>query len=121
MRQKGAGYTLVELLTAVAILSVSLLAILSAFPVAYEGIVYGGRVSQAVALAQQKLEGLEAGTFPPAGGSQSSPPYTVTWTVTSVGYGSAAGDLRRVVVTVTWPQRVRDGRYDLVGFVSRPY
>ncbi len=121
MGRKGAGFTLVEVLTAVTILAVSLLAIISAFPVAYEDIAYGGNVSQAIALAQQQLEVLKAGAFPPATGSRSASPYAVTWTVTSVGYGTTPDDLRRVDVTVTWPQRVRSGSYELVGFISKPY
>ena len=121
VNRSARGFTLVEVLVAVTILVVSLLAIMTAFPVGYRDIVYGGRVSQAVALAQQKLEELKAGTFPPVNGNATNGAYTITWTVTSVGFGSAVSDLQKVTVTVTWTQMVRPGRYDLVGFVSKPY
>ncbi len=115
------GFTLAEVLTAACILVVSLLFIMIAFPVGYRDIVYGGRVSQAVALAQQKLEETKAGTFPPVGGSATNGVYTINWTVASVGFGAAVNDLQKVTVTITWPQMVRSGRYDLVGFVSKSY
>lgn len=116
-----AGFTLIEMLIAAAILGVTLVAMTTAFPVSYVNVVYAGRVSQGVALAQLVLEDLKAGTFPPANGNATSGIYTITWTVTSVGVGGAADDLRKVSVTVTWPQMVRNGRYDLAGFISKPY
>jgi Tfp pilus assembly protein PilV len=121
VNRKPSGFTLVEVLVAGTILAVSLLGIITAFPVAYRDIVYGGRVTQAVAQAQQKLEEVKAANFPPANGTQTNGLYTVTWTVNSVGFGASANDLRKVVVTVTWPQLIRTGRYDLEGFISRPY
>jgi prepilin-type N-terminal cleavage/methylation domain-containing protein len=121
VRRKGRGFTLLELLVAATILAVSLLAIATAFPVGYRDVVYGGRVSQAVAMAQQKLEELKAGSFPPVGGKQTNAEFTISWSVTSVGFGAATNDLRKIAVTVTWPQSTRTGRYELHGFVSKPY
>lgn len=129
VNRSARGFTLAEVLVAVTILAVSLLAIMTAFPVGYRDIVYGGRVSQAVALAQQKLEELKAGTFPPAAGSATNGDYTINWGVASVGFGVSdhqvsdlqVSHLQKVTVTVTWTQMVRPGRYDLVGFVSKPY
>ncbi len=117
----GQGFSLVEVLVAATILSVSLLSMMTAFPVSYRDIGYGGRVSQAVALAQQKLEALKAGPFPPTGGTETNGAFTLTWAVTSVGFGGTPGDLQRVTVAVTWSQMTRPGRYDLVGFTSKPY
>jgi prepilin-type N-terminal cleavage/methylation domain-containing protein len=117
----GQGFSIVEVLVAAVILCVSLLFIMTAFPVGYRDIGYGGHVSQAVALAQQKLETLKAGAFPPAGGTETNGAYALTWAVTGVGFGGTPGDLQRVTVTVTWPERTRPGRYDLVGFTSKSY
>lgn len=120
-RRPGHGFSVVEVLVAATILVVSLLAMMTAFPVSYRDIAYGGRVSQAVALAQQKLEALKAGPFPPAGGTETNGAYTLSWAVTGVGFGGTPGDLQRVTVTITWDQMTRPGRYDLVGFTSKPY
>jgi prepilin-type N-terminal cleavage/methylation domain-containing protein len=121
VRWRSRGFSLVELLVAATILAVGLLGILTAFPVSHRDIVYGGRVSQAVALAQQRMEQLKAGNFPPANGNETSGLYTINWTVSSVGVGAAVNDLRKVTVNVTWTQSIRPGRYDLEGFVSKPY
>jgi prepilin-type N-terminal cleavage/methylation domain-containing protein len=115
------GFTLVEVLVSVLILAGAIVGLIGAFPVGYQDVVYGGRVSQAVALAQQELEALKQGPFPPTSGTQTSGAYTLTWTVTSVGVGGAADDLRKVSLVVTWPQMTRPGRYDLAGFLSKPY
>ncbi len=115
------GFTLVELLLAALLLVVAIVGLLTAVPVGYRDIVYGGRVSQAVELAQQKLEDLKDVPFPPTSGTQTSGPYTLTWTVTGVGFGAAAADLQKVTVTVSWAQTTRPGRYDLAGFTSKPY
>jgi prepilin-type N-terminal cleavage/methylation domain-containing protein len=121
LRREGRGFTLVEVLVAATILAVCLLAIITAIPVGFRNIAYAGHVSKGVALAQQKLEELKAGSFPPAGGNQTNAEFTISWSVTSVGFSSGPDDLRKVTVTVTWPQAVRPGRYDLVGFASKPF
>ncbi len=115
------GFTLVEVLVAAVILTVSLLFIFTAFLPGSQDVAYAGRVSQAALQAQQQLEALKAGPFPPGPGTATSGLYTLTWTVTSVGFGAAPDALRRITVTVTWPQAGRPGRYDLVGFASNPY
>jgi len=119
--RSGRGFSVVEVMVSGTILVVSLLAMMTAFPVSYRDIVYGGRVSQAVALAQQKLEALKAGPFPPAGGTETNGAHTLSWAVTGAGFGDTPGDLQRITVTVTWDQMTRPGRYDLVGFTSKPY
>ncbi len=120
-RPRVSGFTIVEVLVSVLILAGAILGLIGAFPAGYQDVVYGGRVSQAVALAQQKLEALKQGPFPPTNGTQTSGAYTLTWTVTSVGVGGATDDLRKVSLVVTWPQMTRPGRYDLAGFLSTPY
>jgi prepilin-type N-terminal cleavage/methylation domain-containing protein len=119
--RKRPGFTLVEILVAAAILGVCLLFIMTAFVPGYRDVAYAGRVSQSVMLAQQKLEQLKAGSFPPVTGTETNGIYALTWAVTSVGVGPATGDLRKISITVTWPQSTRPGRYDLVGFTSKPY
>ncbi len=119
--RKNWGLTLVEVLVATLILGTSLLFIFTAFLPGYQGVAYAGRMSQAVMLAGQKLEELKAGPFPPANGTAANGQYSLTWTVTGVGFGPAPDDLRKITVTVTWPQAVRPGRYELVGLASKPY
>ncbi|MFB3818346.1 MAG: prepilin-type N-terminal cleavage/methylation domain-containing protein [Candidatus Methylomirabilales bacterium] len=120
-RTSAAGFTLIEVVVSAAILSVCLLGIISTFAASYRDVSFTGRSSRAVQLAQQRLEELKSGPFPPADGAQTVDQYRVTWTVSSVGFGAAADDLRRISVRVVWPQQARPGSYDLVGFVSKPF
>ena len=115
------GFTLVEVLVAALILGVSVLFLFTAFLPGYQNVAYAGRVSQAVMLAQQKVEELKAGPFPPANGTATHGLYSLAWAVTGIGFAGAPDDLRKITVTVTWPQTGRPGRYDLVGFTSKPY
>jgi Tfp pilus assembly protein PilV len=123
---KATGFTLVEVLVAGTILVLGILPTLTAFAVSYTDITYGGRMSRAVALAERQLEQIKSTAdasagFPPSNGTSTSGMYSVSWTVSSVGFGAAADDLRRINMSVTWVQNTRPGRYDVVAFVSKPY
>lgn len=76
LRNRG-GFTLIEILIAVAVLSVGLLGVASLYPVAYLNVDSGGKRTEATALAQSFLEQLQtigatnfdgmAGLFPAQG------------------------------------------------------
>lgn len=102
-RTDDRGFTLVEVLIAGTLLAVALLAIASMFPTAYSNVEYGGRRTKAVTLAQQKMEALRAGNFPPS--TTGSPEtvdgiYTRAWTVSVSGV--APNQVATVTVTVSW-------------------
>jgi len=129
--RSDSGFSLIEVLVAGAILVAAIVPTMAAFYVGHSDVAYGGKNSRAVALAEQRIEEIKAAaaqlsgpafqTNFPADGTVTSGLYTMTWTSTTVGFGASAGDLRRVAVTVTWPQLGRPGRYELVAFVSNPY
>lgn len=54
--RRGRGFTLVELLVAMAVLTLALLAVAAMLPVASTNVDYSGGTSQATALAQRRLE-----------------------------------------------------------------
>ncbi|HET7853959.1 MAG TPA: prepilin-type N-terminal cleavage/methylation domain-containing protein, partial [Candidatus Methylomirabilis sp.] len=54
MRRSENGFSLIEVLVAAAILSVALLALASLFPTGYQNIAYGGGMTTAADLGQQK-------------------------------------------------------------------
>lgn len=119
------GFSLIEILIAAALISVAFLAIASMFPTGYTNIEYGGEASRAMALAQQKIEELRntpSTSFSSiSSGSDNPSGYTRTWTVENVGFGSSSGDLKKVTVTVKWPQVIRKGEVTLVSFIAKPY
>ena len=54
------GFSIIEVLIAAGLIGIAFLAISTLFPTAYGNITYGGRITTAVALAQQKIECLKA-------------------------------------------------------------
>jgi type IV pilus assembly protein PilV len=95
------GMTLVEILVAVTVLIVGILAVAIMFPTSSGNIDHAGRTSTATALAQEKLEEIRNTLFDSiTGGSDNPSGYSRVWTVSDDG--SYPFRLRRVTVTVSW-------------------
>src|SRR5712691_802435 len=62
-RASATGLTLLEVLFAMSLLTVGLLAIASAFPVAMSGVAQGNQQTTALFLAEQRLEEIKATAF----------------------------------------------------------
>ena len=58
MGRRDNGFSVIEVLFAIVILSVALLALASLFPTGYQNIAYGGGMTTAADLGQQKIEAL---------------------------------------------------------------
>lgn len=95
--------SLIEVLVAVTILVVGILGALIAFPSSYQNVGHGGRVVQATHLAQQKVEQLRNGSFPPAAGQDAAGQYTRSWSVNVSG--SSPDRLATLTVTVGWTEQ----------------
>lgn len=99
MRSQG-GFTVVEVLIAVLVLTVGLLGMVTTAALTTRMIAQGQRFSEASAIANERFEILRA--IPCAqmtGGSSQVGRYSVSWTVTA----NEANTWRRVTVTVTSP------------------
>jgi len=140
---ESGGFTVVETLVAAVLIGVGFLAISNLFPTGYSNITYGGRITTAVAFAQQKIETLKAiatstdasmgfngvntnpGRCPTAAETLVDPlvptiTYTRTCTLTTdVGLAPIAGDLKRVKVTVTWAAENRPGSVQMEELFTR--
>ena len=120
----GQGFSVVEVLIAVSILAVSLLAIASMFPVGYQDIEYSGRMTIAAELARQKLEELRNTSFSSLASSSSpenlSGGFTRSWTVVDAGVGAQAADLKQVTVTVTWQGFGRPSSLSMTTLIAKP-
>ena len=102
------GLTLLEILVAVTVLCVGLLAVAVMFPTSSTNIDYGGEMSRATALAQEKIEEFRNTTFASITGGNDAPTgYTRTWTVSEAG--STPFRMRTVTVTVSWTAPGRPG------------
>jgi len=95
-KENSSGFTILEVMIAILILSMSLLLLLNMAMVALDGNDWSNQTTNATQLIQQKLEQLRT-TANPAGGTDVVDGVTRTWVI------SNAGDhLRRIDITVQW-------------------
>lgn len=100
---KGSGFTLIEIVIALAILAVGLVGILSLFPIGFDSARRSVGATQATIFAHEHLDQLKNNGFPALGstlGTFTDPAYTWTQTVTT----TTVNDLRQVICTVSWGQ-----------------
>lgn len=96
IRLNEQGITIMEVLIAMLILSLSLLLLLNMAMVALDGNDWSDRTTRATVLLQQKLEELRA-EDDPADGNDTAGGISRTWTVTDVGH-----HLRRIDILAQW-------------------
>ena len=121
--RNGKGFTVVEVLIAAAILVVALLAILDILPSGSTNVDEGGRISSAVALAQQTLEVVKNSGIPPvAGNCPGTVPTSFTCSLAvSVIEGVIPNNrLATITVTTTWRNSKRSGNVSLVTTLAEP-
>jgi type IV pilus assembly protein PilV len=95
------GFTLVEILVAMGILTIALLGLVSVTVMVVKGNSFSKTLTTATTLAKDKMEQLKnTGYDSMAGGTDTAESvYTRTWTVAN---NSPAADMKTVVVTVQW-------------------
>ncbi len=128
IRADERGLSLVEGLVAAALVAIAFVAVSSLFPVGYSNIYYGGNQTLAANYAQQKIEQLKNLSFDSINATNCSSSgenlgngFSRTCTLTlSVGVvGSLQGDMKKVGVTVTWPDRYRPGSLSVETLFTR--
>jgi len=106
--KKLAGFTLIEILIALVIFSISVLAFAGLTVTATRTGSYGGRMTEAVTFAQDKLEELKANSWENivSGGDRETGPtginYTRNWKVLE----KETRNLKTVSITIDWNDRV---------------
>jgi len=94
------GFTIVEVLVAVMILTVGILGLATTAGLVTRMISQGQRYTEASTLANERFEILRGERCPAvASGSETRDAYSIAWTVTNVNGGRA----REIAVTVTSP------------------
>ncbi len=121
---KTKGFSLIEVLIALVILSVSLLALAGLMVTTTRTNSFGGHLTEAVTFAQQRLEQLRAApynTIVTSGapviehGVHSGIDYSMSWVVAP----NADNSLRRVTMAVTWNDGVPHS-FSLVTLIKNP-
>ena len=115
----SAGFSLVEVLVTASLMAFVLLAFMASFMAGGGNVNQGGRVSRAVALAQQNIERVKNTTFPPsAGNCPGTMPAGITCTVSVSLSGTSPNRLANVTATVNWRSAQRSGNVSLVTLIS---
>jgi hypothetical protein len=104
MPGRESGFSVIEVLFAAAILSVALLALASLFPTGYQNIAYGGGMTTAADLGQQKIEALRNLPFDLPGGCTAPPTDLVCLNTGGVPPGGPPSETETIL-----PPLVRDG------------
>jgi prepilin-type N-terminal cleavage/methylation domain-containing protein len=98
--RERAGFTLVEVLVALVLLSVGLVALLGTSGFVTRLIGDGARLSRVAGVVSERFELLRSQGCAPAGGdSARTDEFRVSWNVT----GEESDPIRRITVVVTWP------------------
>ncbi len=106
--KKSNGFSLIEVLIALVIFSISLLALASLMGTATMNSSFGGRMTEAATFAQDKLEEFKANAWENivSGGDQKTGPtginYARNWRVVE----RETGNLKTVSLTINWKDRV---------------
>jgi type IV pilus assembly protein PilV len=107
LSKKPAGFTLLEILIALIIFSIGILALTSLSVTATRTGSYGGHMTEAVTFAQDKLEELKVNSWEKivSGGDQKTGPtginYTRNWKVLE----KETRNLKTVSITIDWKDR----------------
>ena len=104
MRNKTSGFSVLEVLITTAILSVALLGLASLFPTGYQNITYGGGMTTAASLGQQKIEALRNFPFDLGVACTAPPTDLVCLNTAGAPPGGAASEIETIAAPV-----VRDG------------
>ena len=105
---KSDGFTLIEILIAIIILSVSLLALAALMATTTQNTSFGGHITEAATFAQDQLEQLRVTPWANiVTGTDTTPPvgstgivYTRNWNVV------VNGNVRTVTITISWNDRI---------------
>ncbi len=104
MGRGASGFSILEVLITTVILSVALLGLASLFPTGYQNIVYGGGMTTAASLGQQKIEALR--NFPFDLGAACTVPPTDLVCLNTAGVPPAGAPSETEAIA---PPVVRDG------------
>ena len=126
--EKNRGFSLLELIIAIAVLAVGLVGVLQIFPIGLRASQRAGMMTKAAFLAQNKIEdvklaGIDAITELPPKIPLSGREGDFEWAIKIdeiVPEGvEASEDMRKITVTLTWPERNTTRSKDFVTYVTK--
>lgn len=121
---KSDGFSLIEILIAIVILSISLLALAGLMATTSRNTSFGGHITEAATFAQDRLERLRVTTWDSIITTEPDPispvgstgiVYTRNWTVVS----NANDTLKTITITISWTDQAAHS-FNLISAISNP-
>lgn len=122
------GFSLLELIIAIAVLTIGLIGVLQIFPIGLRASQRAGMITRASFLAQNKMEDIKLAGFDamtelppriPLSGKDGDFEWVVKIDNVSLEGVESSGDMRKITVTVSWPERNATRSKDFITYVTR--
>ena len=125
---KKRGFSLLELIIAIAVLAIGLVGILQIFPIGLRASQRAGMMTKVTFLAQNKIEDVKLTGFDeitalppkiPLSGREGDFEWNIKIDEVELEGIASDSDIRKVTVTITWPERNTTRSKDFVTYVSK--
>jgi len=122
------GFSLLELIIAIAVLAIGLVGVLQIFPIGLRASQRAGMMTKVSFLAQNKIEDVKLAGFDaitelppkiPLSGKDGDLEWSVKIDDIPLEGVESGQDMRKVAVTVTWPERNTTRSKDFVTYVTK--
>ncbi|MFA5388481.1 MAG: prepilin-type N-terminal cleavage/methylation domain-containing protein [Candidatus Omnitrophota bacterium] len=122
------GFSLLELIIAIAVLAVGLIGVLQIFPIGLRASQRAGMMTKASFLAQNKIEDVKLAGFEaitelppkiPLSGRDGDFDWSIEIDNVSLEGVESGADMRKVTLTVSWPERNTVRSKDFITYVAK--
>lgn len=122
------GFSLLELIIAIAVLAIGLVGVLQVFPIGLRASQRAGMLTKASFLAQNKIEDIKLAGFDamtelppkiPLSGKDGDLEWAVKVDDISLEGIESNSNMRKIVVTITWPERNTTRSRDFITYVAK--
>jgi len=122
------GFSLLELIIAIAVLAVGLVGILQIFPIGLRASQRAGMMTKASFLAQNKMEDVKLAGFDaitelppkiPLSGSDGDLEWAIKIDNVSLEGVELQDDMRKIIVTISWPERNTTRSKEFITYVTK--
>ncbi|MDO8603129.1 MAG: prepilin-type N-terminal cleavage/methylation domain-containing protein [Candidatus Omnitrophota bacterium] len=122
------GFSLLELIIAIAVLAIGLVGVLQVFPIGLRASQRAGMLTKASFLAQNKIEDIKLAGFDamtelppkiPLSGKDGDLEWAVKIDDISLEGIESNSNMRKIVVTITWPERNTTRSRDFITYVAK--
>nr|MBU1328647.1 type II secretion system GspH family protein [Candidatus Omnitrophota bacterium] len=126
--KRNRGFSLLELIIAIAVLAVGLVGVLQIFPIGLRASQRAGMMTKASFLAQNKIEDVKLAGFDaiielppkiPLSGKDGDLEWAIKINNISLEGVESSDDMRKIIVTVTWPERNTTRSKDFITYVIK--